>query len=133
MGSWREGGGWREVWRRRVVGRRGEVGGVGRGVTSPSAEVHEWLQFKVLCKSGRGQLLNPNHVRGISICLRKHDPSACKMIHIILVQMLQLQSQSILICIVNITLIAKSALHVSHFVRWTMAALYYIAVGIEKM
>ena len=69
---------------------------------------------------------------GISICLRKHDPSACMMIHILLVQMLQLQLRSVLICLVNVTLTAKSTLHISQFVR-RMADIYYTAGGLEKM
>ena len=49
------------------------------------------------------------------------------MVHILLVQKLQLLLQSVLICLVNLTLIAKSA----HFARQTVAALYYSSVGLE--
>ena len=54
------------------------------------------------------------------------------MIHILLVHLLQLQSRSVLIYLVNVTLIAKSALHIFHFARRTEAAVYYTAVGLEK-
>ena len=54
---------------------------------------------------------------GINICHRKRDPLTCMMIHNLLVQILQLQSQSALICLVNLNLTAKSALHLSHFAR----------------
>ena len=54
------------------------------------------------------------------------------MIHILLVQTLQLQLQSVLICLVNVTLTTKFALHISQFARH-MAAIYYTAVGLEKM
>ena len=37
------------------------------------------------------------------------------------------------ICLINITQIAKSALHILQFVRQTVAALYYTAVGLEKI
>ena len=76
---------------------------------------------------------NPVMLGGISICLRKLDLSACMMIHILLVQKLQLQSQSVLIYLANLTLTAKSALHISHFTRQTAAALYYTTVGLEKI
>ena len=69
---------------------------------------------------------------GISIYLRKRDPSACMMIHILLVQRIQVQLQYVLICLVNITLTAKSALHTSQFVR-RIADIYYTAVGLEKI
>ena len=70
---------------------------------------------------------------GKSICFRKRDPSACMMIYILLVQTLQLQLQSILIYLLNITLTAKSVLHISQFVRCMVAALYHIAVELKKM
>ena len=54
------------------------------------------------------------------------------MIHILLVQTLQLQLQSVLICLVNVTLTTKSSLHISQFVSH-MVAIYYTAVGLEKM
>ena len=54
------------------------------------------------------------------------------MIHILLVQTLRLQLQSILICLVNVTLTAKSALHTSQFMSRT-AAIYHTALGLEKM
>ena len=68
---------------------------------------------------------------GIIICLRKRDPSAYMIIHILFVQMLQLHSQSVLICIVNITLTTKYALHTLQFARGT-ADIYYTTVGLEK-
>ena len=70
---------------------------------------------------------------GISICLRKQDPSAYMMIHILLVQTLQLQLQSILICLVNVTLTAKTSLHISQFSRRMVVAVYYTVVGLEKI
>ena len=54
------------------------------------------------------------------------------MIHILLVQTLQLQLQSVLICLVNVTLTAISALHTYQFSKY-MVAIYYTAVGLEKM
>ena len=36
-------------------------------------------------------------------------------------------------CLVNITLTAKSALHISQFARYMAPAIYYTAVGLEKM
>ena len=67
---------------------------------------------------------------GISICLRKHELSACMMIHILLVQTLQLQSRSELICLVNVTLTAKSVLHTLQFARRTAVAIYCTALGL---
>ena len=55
------------------------------------------------------------------------------MIHIPLVHTLQLQLSSVLICLVSETFTAKSTLHTSQFVRRTVAAVYYTAVGLEKM
>ena len=66
---------------------------------------------------------------GISICLRKRDPSACMMIHILLVHMLQLQSRSILICLVNVTL----KVHLTYIAVRSTAALYHTAVGLVKI
>ena len=54
------------------------------------------------------------------------------MIYILLVHTLQLQLQSVFICLVNVTLTAKSTLQISQFVRHT-ADIYYTAVGLEKM
>ena len=54
---------------------------------------------------------------GISICHRKRDPSACMIIHILFLQMSQLHSRSVLMCLVNLTLTTKSASHTSQFVR----------------
>ena len=54
---------------------------------------------------------------GISICLRKHDPSAGMMIYIFIEHMLQLQPQSIIICPINVTLTAKSEVHILQFPR----------------
>ena len=68
---------------------------------------------------------------GINICLRKRDPSACMIIHILFVQTSQLHSQSVLICLVNVTITAKSALYTSQFKRHT-SDVYYTAVGLEK-
>ena len=67
---------------------------------------------------------------GLSICLRKRDPSAHMMIHILFVVTLQLQSQSTLICLVNVTLTTKSTQHTSQFARHT-TTMYYIAVELE--
>ena len=39
---------------------------------------------------------------------------------------------TIAIHLVNVTLTTKSALHISQFVRHKAAALYHIAIGIEK-
>ena len=94
---------------------------------------------------------------GISICLRKCDPSTCMIIHIPFLQMFQLYwrsvliclvnvtlttkttlytlqaaPQSVLICLVNVTLTAKSTLHTSQFASSTVA-IYYNAVGLEKI
>ena len=55
------------------------------------------------------------------------------MIHIILVQMLQLQSRYVLIRLVNITLTTKSALYILQFERGTAAAIYYFTVKLEEM
>ena len=60
---------------------------------------------------------NPLMLGRISICHRKCDPSDCMMIHILLVHTLQLQLQSVLICLINVTLTAKSAVHTSQFMR----------------
>ena len=40
--------------------------------------------------------------------------------------------RSVLICRVNVTLKAKSALHISQFVRRMAAVIYYTTVGLEK-
>ena len=45
--------------------------------------------------------------------------------------MLQLQSQSVLICLVNVTLTTKSVLHKLQFASHA-AAIYYTEVGSEK-
>ena len=55
------------------------------------------------------------------------------MIHILLVQTLQLQLQSVLICLVNVTLTAKTSLHTSQFERPMAAAVYHTVVGLEKI
>ena len=68
----------------------------------------------------------------ISICLRKRVPLASVMNLILLVQMLQLQSQSVLICLVDVTLTANSILNILQFARRTAPAIYYTAVGLEK-
>ena len=52
----------------------------------------------------------------ISICLRKRDPSACMIIHILFIQTSQLHSRSVLICLLSITLTTKSASHTSQFI-----------------
>ena len=44
-----------------------------------------------------------------------------------------MRAPAVLICLVNLTLIAKSALHILQFLRRMAVALYYIAVGLEKM
>ena len=54
------------------------------------------------------------------------------MIHILLVHTLQLKLRSVLICLVNVNLTAKSVLHTSQFARHTVA-LNYTAVELEKM
>ena len=64
----------------------------------------------------------------ISICLRKHDPSAFIIIYILFVQTLQLHWQSVL----YVLLTAKFESHTLHFERET-ADIYYTAVGLEKM
>ena len=55
------------------------------------------------------------------------------MIHILLVQTLQLHLQYVLICLVNVTLTAKTSLHTSQFVRPMAVAIYYTVVGLEKI
>ena len=55
------------------------------------------------------------------------------MIHILLVQTLQLQLQSVLICLVNVTLTAKTSLHTLLFARRMAAAVYYTVVGLQKI
>ena len=55
------------------------------------------------------------------------------MIHILLVQTLQLQLQSVLICLVNVTLTAKTSLHTLQFARHMAAAVYYTVLGLEKI
>ena len=61
--------------------------------------------------------INPllKNLGGICICLNKHDPSACMIIHIFFVKMSQLHSRSVLICLLNLTLNAKSTSHTSQF------------------
>jgi len=53
-------------------------------------------------------------------------------IQIILVHILQIQSQSVLICLVNVTLTAKSALITSQFASHTVA-IYHTIVGLETL
>ena len=55
------------------------------------------------------------------------------MIHILLVQTLQLHLQYVLICLVNVTLTAKTSLHTSQFARPMAVAVYYTVVGLEKI
>ena len=56
-------------------------------------------------------------LEGINICLTIHDPSAYIIFYILYVEILQLHLQSVLICLVNVTLTTKSALHTSQFAK----------------
>ena len=107
-----------------------------RNYTQSSCVLYYYVIKQVAGASFNGPLLNIKsyHVREDSICLRKHNPSACMMIHIFSVHTLQLQSQSFLICFVNITLTAKSTLHTSQFARFMApAAIYHTVIGLEKV
>ena len=85
---------------------------------------HIWTQTATNCGNSRMRAPEEELI---------NDPSDFMMIHIPLVHMLQLQLQSVLICLVNVTLTVKSALHISQFARRTALAIYHTAVGLKRM